>query len=117
MATNPRTSLPPKRVFIRRAARALGIAFLIISLSVLIGIIGYRHLENLPWIDAYVEAAMISAGMGPSITLHTTMGKLFAGTYALYSGLALIIAIGVMLGPFIHRIIHKFHLDLDNREK
>jgi hypothetical protein len=40
---------------------------------------GYHHLEDLPWIDAFLNAAMILGGMGPVATIQTDGGKLFAG--------------------------------------
>jgi hypothetical protein len=54
---------------------------------------------------------MILSGMGPLDPLHTTAGKLFAGGYALYSGLALIVIVGIIFGPVVHRFLHKFHLE------
>jgi hypothetical protein len=55
---------------------------------------------------------MILSGMGPVATLQTNAGKLFAGCYALFSGLALISIIGIIMGPVALRFLHKFHLDL-----
>jgi hypothetical protein len=69
----------------------------------------------MPWIDAYVNASMILSGMGPVTELKTTAGKLFAGSYALYSGLALILATGVIFAPVVHRLLHKFHLESERQ--
>jgi hypothetical protein len=49
--------------------------------------------------------------------MQTTAGKLFAGTYALYSGLALISTLAVVIAPLFHRFLHKFHMDADVRDK
>ena len=57
------------------------------------------------------NASMILSGMGPLGELHTFGGKLFAGLYALYSGLILVVASGIVLAPFVHRILHRFHLE------
>ena len=38
-------------------------------------------------------------------------GKLFAGCYALYSGLAVLAAIGLIFAPLVHRMLHRFHAD------
>ena len=48
---------------------------------------GYHFIENLGWVDAFENAAMILSGMGPVATLQTDAGKIFAGCYALFSGL------------------------------
>ncbi|MBC7920220.1 MAG: hypothetical protein H7Z75_03945 [Ferruginibacter sp.] len=74
------------------------------------GILGYHAFEGLAWIDATVNAAMILGGMGPVDKLHTTAGKLFASIYALFSGLVFIAIMGLLLAPFAHRLLHRFHL-------
>ena len=38
-------------------------------------------------------------------------GKIFAGCYALYSGLAVIVISGVIFAPVIHRFLHRFHAE------
>lgn len=104
------------RSFVYRMLRNIGLAVLIILLSLLIGIFGYRWMEGLSWVDAYLEAAMIAAGMGSTVALKSTAGKIFAGTYALYSGFALIVAIGVVLAPIVQHVLHRFHLDVEKRK-
>jgi len=76
-----------------------------------IGVIGYHAAGHLPWIDALLNASMILGGMGPVDQLTTRAGKLFASFYALFSGLFFIVATGMLLAPFLHRMIHRFHLD------
>ncbi|HZM04779.1 MAG TPA: hypothetical protein VFC44_17395 [Candidatus Saccharimonadales bacterium] len=73
------------------------------------GMFGYHSFEKMGWTDAFVNAAMILSGMGPVTELHTQGGKIFAGCYALFSGLAFIVLIGLILTPAIHRFLHKFH--------
>jgi hypothetical protein len=97
--------------FYRRLARSAGLALAIVFLSLGIGMAGYHFLEDLPWLDAFENAAMILSGMGPVAPVQTNAGKLFAGSYALFSGLAFITSIGVVLAPVCHRFLHKFHLE------
>lgn len=73
------------------------------------GMIGYHRLENLNWVDAFLNAAMIMGGMGPVQELHTPAGKIFAGCFALYAGLVFITAVGLLAAPIAHRILHRFH--------
>ena len=80
------------------------------------GMAGYHFLEHLPWLDAFLNAAMIMSGMGPVATLQTSAGKIFAGCYALYCGIALITAAAVMLSPVVHRIFHRFHLEEEPKD-
>ena len=71
----------------------------------------YHWVEHLPWPDAFLNAAMLLGGMGPVDRLHTTAGKWLAGGYALFAGLVFIVLAGVMLGPVIHGVLHRFHLE------
>jgi len=109
--------LLPRREYYRRIARHAALGFSVIAVALGIGITGYHFFEKLPWIDAFVNAAMILSGMGPVATLQTDGGKIFAGCYALFSGLALIAILGIIFAPVIHRSLHKFHLEDEGRLK
>ena len=53
---------------------------------------------------------LILGGMGPVKTEGLSdAGKLFAGSYALYSGLVFVAVMGIMLAPVVHRLLHRFH--------
>ena len=69
------------------------------------------------WVDAFVNAAMILSGMGPISTLQTDGGKIFAGCYALFSGLAFIAILGIIFAPAIHRFLHRFHVEEIRRDQ
>lgn len=103
--------LASRAAFLQRMAKYALLASGFIVVSLVIGMAGYHHFEGMPWIDAFVNAAMIMGGMGPVGELHTDVGKLFAGFYALYCGLIVIIAIGIVAAPLLHRILHHFHLE------
>jgi hypothetical protein len=108
--------LLPRREYLARFARSLALGLSIIAVCLGIGMVGYHCLEKLSWIDAFLNAAMILSGMGPVATLQTNAGKLFAGFYALFRGLALISIIGIIMAPVVVRFLHKFHLDLHNKQ-
>jgi len=112
MFEHHREPLLPRSAYLRRVGRFSAWAFLIVLGSVAIGMIGYHFLEGLAWMDAFLNAAMILGGMGPVNPIHTEGGKLFAGIYALYSGLVFLLAAGVLFAPIIHRIMHRFHLEM-----
>ena len=90
---------------------AAALALLLVSL--VLGMGGYEYFEHLPWRDAFLNAAMLLGGMGPVDPPRTDAGKLFAGLYALYAGLIFLIAVGVVLTPVLHRVMHKFHWEQD----
>ena len=103
--------LLPRREYLGRIARSLRRAALLLIVALGLGMVGYHFLENLSWIDAFVNASMILSGMGPLNPMQTSAGKLFAGCYALFSGLAFITIMGVIFAPVFHRFLHKFHLE------
>jgi hypothetical protein len=100
-----------RRLFIRRLGRSIAAGGVLILFSLSVGMVGYHWLGTLEWIDAFLDAAMILSGMGPLSPLDTVSGKIFAGCYAIYCGIALIATTGVILAPIIHRALHKFHLE------
>jgi len=95
-----------KRVLVHTAA-----ALLLIVGSLALGMAGYMCFEELSAIDAFVEASMLLGGMGPLHPPATDAGKIFAGCYALYAGLVFIATAALILGPVVHRVLHRFHLD------
>lgn len=96
--------------FALRMLRHLGLVLILIGVSLVIGMAGYEHFEDMGWRDAFLNSAMLLGGMGPVKTEGLSdAGKVFAGLFALYAGLVLIIVLGVMLAPVIHRVMHLFH--------
>jgi hypothetical protein len=87
----------------------LGVTLALIAL--LIGVLGYHLFEDMPWLDALVNASMILGGMGPVNELHTAGGKIFASAYALFSGAGFLVIVAVIMAPVFHRFLHRFHLE------
>ncbi len=94
---------------------SMGTGSLVILASLALGMLGYRYFEGLDWVDSFVNAAMILAGMGPFSELENDASKVFAGWYALYSGFALVTTIGIIFAPVVHRFLHSFHLESEGR--
>jgi len=94
------------------------LATAVVGAALGIGVVGYHFFGGLPWIDSLLNASMILGGMGPVDPITTDAGKYFASFYALFSGLLFIGAASILLAPFLHRVMHKLHLDersLDDR--
>ena len=109
--------LLPRRKFYHRLARSAAIGLTVAIGSLFIGMAGYHVFENLGWIDAFANASMILSGMGPLGELKTSGGKIFAGCYALFSGVAFLSSVGVVFAPIYHRFLHKFHLEEAGKAK
>src|SRR5438105_14814581 len=111
--------LPPFRSLAVRMARSIGIAVGLIGLALFIGMWGYHHYGQFGWVDAFYNASMILSGEGPAadppipdlMPLH-----LFAGFYAIFSGVTFITMVGVLLAPAIQRFLHRFHLEIVSPE-
>ena len=82
-----------------------------VTVALGIGMAGYHFFEKMGWVDAFENAAMILSGMGPLTALATANGKLFAGFYALFSGLVFVVVMGIVFAPVVHRFMHRFHLE------
>jgi len=109
--------LLPRREYFRRLVRHALLACGILLACLGLGMVGYRVFEGLGWIDAFANAAMILSGMGPLTPLTTAGGKLFAGCYALFSGVAFLTTVGILLAPVVHRGLHKFHIEERSLDK
>src|SRR5438067_9395814 len=91
--------LATRTQFIHRIARAAGVALVVIGGSLAWGMWGYWYYEHLSWLDAFLNAAMLLGGMGPVENPQTRGGKLFAGIYALYAGMVVLVAASILIAP------------------
>ena len=102
----------PRALFLRRLGKNGLVGIGLIAVSLLIGTIGYHLSAGLDWVDSILNASMILTGMGQVDPLHTTGAKLFASGYAIFSGVAFLSIIGIVIAPVVHRFLHRFHLDI-----
>jgi hypothetical protein len=112
-----RAPLLPRESFSNRLARSAAAGLVIVTFVLSIGMAGYHFLEKLDWLDAFLNAAMILSGMGPVTPVQTAAGKMFAGCYALFCGLAFITTLGVVFAPVYHRFLHRFHLEVQEERE
>ena len=107
---------PPSSFALRLARNGLWSACFIIA-WLIVGMVGYQGFEGMSVVDAFVNAAMILSGMGPVQALNTVGGKIFAGLYAIISGIVIFGVAGIALAPLFHRMMHKFHLQDDETSR
>ena len=100
----------PVREFLRRVVRSLLFAVALVLVPLVVGVVGYMVLAGLSPVDAFLNASMILGGMGPVDLLTNDGAKIFAGFYALFSGIFFLVIAGVVLAPFLHRVLHRLHV-------
>ncbi len=100
-----------KKVFLKRLYLNSIIAAIIMFSCLLIGVVGYKLGGPMSWIDALHNASMILSGMGPVAEIKTFGGKLFSSFYALFSGVAFVTNIGLLIAPLAHRFFHILHAE------
>lgn len=103
--------LLPWAAYLRRQVRFVAIAVLFVGGSLALGVVGYMYFADYGFTDAFLNASMILGGMGPVGELPNASAKYFASFYALYSGIALLGTVAIMLTPLVHRMLHRLHLD------
>jgi len=105
--------LPHKKHLFSKLFKSIVLGSLFLVFSLTIGIIGYHYFFNIPWLDSLVNASMILTGMGPVDRAETDGAKLFSSFYAIYSGVAFLTSVAIILSPIVHRFLHQFRLDIE----
>ena len=101
--------LLPVPQFFGRIARSLIVAAIIDGCALAVGSVGLRWLEGLDWIDAWLNAALVMTGNGPTAHAQSISGKAFLLIYALGGVLIFAAVISVVMAPILHRMLHAFH--------
>ncbi|MDQ3022394.1 MAG: hypothetical protein M3R36_17780 [Bacteroidota bacterium] len=116
MYENFNQPLASRKKFHNRVIQAGTFASIIFVIALSIGVSGYHFIVKLDWVDAFLNAAMILGGMGQISELPTDAAKIFAGCFALFSGVTFISSIAIFLAPIIHRFLHKFHISVKSEK-
>jgi hypothetical protein len=109
--------LLPRRKFVYRLLGHILVALAVVVFALGTGILGYHYFAELSWLDSFLNASMILGGMGPINELHSPAAKLFAGFYALFSGLFFVGIVSIIIFPIAHRFLHILHLDGDDKKR
>ena len=100
------------RARLRARLREHGLVALgILGASLVVGIWGYWYFAGMSPLDGFLNAAMLLSGMGPVGELATPAAKLFAGCFALYSGIVFVGLAGFVMAPVLHHLLAKFRLE------
>lgn len=111
MYEHKKQPLAKRRVFYQRVGKSFLYTCVFLALCLSIGVVGYHYTAGIDWLDSFHNASMILSGMGPVVSIKTTEGKLFSSFYALFSSVAFITNIGLLLAPAVHRFFHILHIE------
>lgn len=104
--------LIPFSAFLKRMLLHVSYAFILIIITLLIGIAGHMNFDSgINWHDAILNSAFIANGIGPYIVPQSITGKIFFAFYGVFTSLVFMTTLGLILAPIAHRILHRFHLD------
>lgn len=117
MYEHRRSKLATTKQFKQRLLKTGLFSVLLFGLSLTLGVFGYHYIAGLGWVDSFLNASMILGGMGPVDALKNDASKIFAGFYSLFSGVAFLSGMAIFLTPVLHRFLHKFHIDPDERDE
>lgn len=114
MYENKKQPLASKKVYHSRLRHNMMVSLTVLILCLSIGTLGFRFTgDDVTWIDAFHNASMLLSGMGPvlDVAKMSTGAKIFSSLYALFSGVAFITTIGLLVAPVAHRFFHRLHLE------
>lgn len=75
-----------------------------IIVVMVVGILGFRQIEGMGWVNAIYFESMLATGQGPPLTLNTDAGKLFASVMGFVSFGSVLTALFVTLVPIISQL-------------
>jgi hypothetical protein len=107
----PLSQLAPRGRFLSRIAWVAGLASVLVVITLAVGVVGYHFLAGLAWLVAFHEAALLLSGMGPVELALNDAGRIFESIYALFCGVVLLGATGILFSPVIHRLLHRYHIE------
>jgi hypothetical protein len=113
MVANHTKKLPHRKHFARKLFWNFVTGTVVLLISLMIGLFGYRHYFGLSWTDSLYNSSMILTGMGPANVPPSDAAKIFASFYAIYSGVAFLSSVAIIFSPIVHRFLHKFRLDVE----
>ena len=95
-----------------RARRNLRFAIILIVMSLLGGMAGFHYTGGYGLVESFSQAALLLGGEGPSGAYPNDPTRIFAGIYALYSGLTYIVLSALLLSPVFSSVLKRHHVDV-----
>ena len=99
------------RVFAGRIFQQFLLGLLLVLFALCVGMAGYMLIGHLNWVDAFLESCMLLRGAGPLYTERDSSNalKIFSSLYCLFGTLVVVLTVGLLASPVVHRILHRVH--------
>lgn len=107
-----RRQLPKFSTFIYRLVICALVALAVLIVTLACGALGLHYFEKWSWTDSLLNAGLVMTGCGFDKTLIQHPGKIFAFYYTLISTAIYFGILMIVVAPIIHRLMHKFHLEI-----
>ena len=106
-----------RQIFLQRVFECFCLAFLLLAVSIFAGAAVYHFTEGLSWLESTMNAVMIMTGLGLVDTLHSTASKVFTCFYSIVTAIVFYMVLAIIFAPLIHRFLHKFHLEIGQKNE
>ncbi|MBD2816010.1 hypothetical protein ID850_14850 [Xenorhabdus sp. Flor] len=103
--------------FLLRFLRFFLHALIIFLIGIIPGVLGFFLIESHAIPDALLNSVSMIGTQSLHIEPNSTLGKYFAAVYGLFLQAIFFIAIGLVVTPFVHRILHSWHIDEDEDDE
>ena len=91
----------PRSVINQRLNRLLIFVFVLIIIIFIFGLLGFRYLVKLNWIDSIHNTSFYLSGMGAIAEMKTPTEKLFSSAYAIIAGFVFIAIAAYLIDAII----------------
>jgi hypothetical protein len=91
--------LAPSSRFLSRLVRCGVLAFVVVTVALAVGVVGYHKLAHLDWLVSFHQTALLLSGLGPVELSLNAPGRVFESIYALFCGVILLGSAGIPFAP------------------
>lgn len=77
--------------------RIVGFVFILLVISIFIGILGLHYFANFSWIDSFMDSTLLLTGAGIKNDVSTNSGKVFVSFLSMYGAIFFLVVISVLV--------------------
>ncbi|WP_336241402.1 hypothetical protein [Citrobacter freundii] len=97
--------------FVLRVGRFFLHAVCLFWVGIIPGILGFMLIEGRTFSEATLNAISMAGAQGVHFPPVSILGKYFIAVYGFFLQAIFFVILGVVISPFVHRILHRWHLN------